>query len=80
MVFQFRQLHRLVAAITLVGAVDSKTGNPLLSIPILEDIERWIGSWRASAGGAGVGLGLPTFDAIYAVHLPTANGLHRVES
>ena len=79
MVFQFQQLHYLVAAITLVGAVDSETANPLMSIPILEDIERWIGPQRASAGGAGVGLGLPTLDAICTVHLPTASGLHRVE-
>ena len=78
-VFQLREFHCLAAAITLIGAVDNKTGNVLMSIPILEHIERWLGLLCAPAGRTGVGFGFTPLDAPCTVDLPTAVCLHWVK-
>ena len=80
MILQFRELHCLVAAIAQIGAVNGKTGYLLMCIPVLEHIERSIRVLCAPAGGAGVGGGLPTLNALCAVDLPTAVGLHWASS
>ena len=72
----FKEIDCHAAAITLIGAVHSETGDALVSILICEHIDRWIGLLCAPAGMAGVGCDLPPHDARCAVYASTAVGLH----
>ena len=63
---------------TTIGAVHEQTQHIPMSISVSEGSKRWIGLLCSPAGSARVGYGLPPLNALCAVDVPTAIGLHRV--